>query len=98
MAICLAKLGEREAALRAAAQALEAGPAVADTRYGVATVHALLGDTRQALVLLGEALELGASPTLAEQDDELALLRTLPEFRGLIEKAKLKQKEVKHAS
>jgi serine/threonine-protein kinase len=98
VAICLAKLGEREAALRAAAQALEAGPAVADTRYGVATVHALLGDTRQALVLLGEAFALGASPTLAEQDDELAPLRALPEFRELIGKAKQSQKEVKHAT
>jgi hypothetical protein len=52
----------------------------------------------QLHVLLGEALELGARPTLAEQDDELAPLRKLPEFRGLIEKAKLKQKAVKHAS
>ena len=98
VAICFAKLGERQAALRAAAEALEAGPTVADTRYGVAMVHALLGDARQALDRLREALELGASPALAEHDDELAPLRQLPEFRELIEKAKLSQKEVKHAS
>jgi tetratricopeptide (TPR) repeat protein len=98
VAICHAKLGEREEALHAADQALEAGPTQADTRYGVAMVHALLGDDQRALALLGEALELGASPDLAERDDELAGLRTLPEFRRLIEKARLSQKEVKHAS
>jgi tetratricopeptide (TPR) repeat protein len=98
VAICLAKLGERAEALRAADQALEAGPTVADIRYGVAMVHALLGDNREALQLLGEALDLGASPDLAERDDELAPLRAMPEFRQLIEKAKLSHKEVNHAS
>jgi hypothetical protein len=61
-------------------------------------VHALLGDNREALQLLGEALDLGASPDLAERDDELAPLRAMPEFRQLIEKAKLSHKEVNHAS
>jgi tetratricopeptide (TPR) repeat protein/TolB-like protein len=98
VAICFAKLGERAEALRAAEQALEAGPAVADTRYGVAMVHALLGDTREALALLGEALDLGASPDLAERDDEFAPLRALPEFRQLIDKAKVSHEEVNHAS
>ena len=99
VAICLAKLGEREQALRAAGQALEAGPASADTRYGVAMVHALVGDPQQALALLGQAFELGASPSLAEQDDELAAVRALPGFRPLLEKAKLLHtKEVKRAS
>jgi tetratricopeptide (TPR) repeat protein len=86
-AIRHAKLGEREEALRAADRALEAGPAQADTRYGVAMIHALLGDDQRALALLGEALELGASPDLAERDDELARLRALPEFRRLIEES-----------
>jgi tetratricopeptide (TPR) repeat protein len=99
VAICLAKLGERDEALRVAGQALEAGPANADTRYGVATVHALLGDPQRALVLLGEALELGASPSLAELDDELAAVRALPGYRPLLEKAKTAHpKEVKRAS
>jgi tetratricopeptide (TPR) repeat protein len=99
VAICLAKLGEREEALRVAGQALEAGPASADTRYGVAMVHALVGDPQQALALLGQALELGASPSLAEQDDEFAAVRALPGFGPLLEKAKMVyMKEVKHAS
>ncbi|MGE5124974.1 MAG: protein kinase domain-containing protein [Betaproteobacteria bacterium] len=96
VAICLAKLGERDEALRVAGQALEAGPANADTRYGVAMVHALVGDPEQALVLLGQALALGASPSLAERDDELAAVRALPGFRPLLEKTKAK--EVKRAS
>jgi Flp pilus assembly protein TadD len=99
LAICLAKLGEREEALRAAGQALEAGPGSADARYGVAVVHALLGDAEKALAVLGEALELGASPSQAEQDDDLAAVRALPGFRPLIEKARTAQtKEVKRAT
>ena len=76
-----------------------AGPASADARYGAATVHALAGDPDQALVLLGQALELGASPSQAELDDDLAPLRALPAFRSLIDKAKsARPKEVKRAS
>ena len=99
VAICLAKLGEREEALRAAATALEAGPASADTHYGVAVVQALLGNTKEALVLLGKAFELGASPSLAKQDDDLASLRTTPGFEKLVGRASsARSKEVKRAS
>jgi len=99
LAICLAKLGEREEALKAAAETLEAGPGSGDAHYGAAVVHALLGDTEQALRALGEALELGASPALAELDDDLASLRALPAFRLLLDKAKTTQtKEVTRAS
>jgi serine/threonine-protein kinase len=98
VAVCLAKLGKPDEARRAAAEALAAGPGVADTHYGAATVHALLGDTREALEHLREALALGTSPDLAEQDDELAPLRPLPEFRSLIDNAKKSQKEVNRAS
>jgi serine/threonine-protein kinase len=98
-AICLAKLGEREEALRVAGQALEAGPGSADTRYGIATVHALVGDAEKALAVLGEALDLGASPAQTELDDDLAAVRALPGFRPRIERAKAaKTKEVKRAS
>jgi tetratricopeptide (TPR) repeat protein len=98
-AICLAKLGQREEALRTAAEALAAGPANADAHYGSAIVHALLGDTEQALALLEKALALGASATLAERDEELASLRALPGFRPLVEKAKKSHtKEVNRAS
>ncbi|HSD25871.1 MAG TPA: protein kinase [Vicinamibacteria bacterium] len=98
VAICLAKLGEREEALRVAGQALEVGPKSPDARYGVAVVHALVGDTARALTVLGEAFDLGASPALADQDDDLAAVRALPGFRSAIEKARTAQtKEVKRA-
>jgi len=98
-AICLAKLGRRQEALQAVQAVLEAGPALADSHYGASVVAALLGDPRAALEELGRALELGASPSRAEQDDDLATLRDLPGFRSLIEKARKAQtKEVKHAS
>jgi tetratricopeptide (TPR) repeat protein len=98
-AICLAKLGERAQALRAAQAALEAGPASADAHYGAAVVHALLDDPRAALAALGKALELGASAAQAEQDDDLAAVQALPAFRTLIEKARTGQnKEVNHGS
>jgi hypothetical protein len=85
--------------LRVAGEALEGGSASADARYGVAVVHALLGDTEEALAQLGEALELGASPAQAEQDDDLTAVRALPGFRPLLEKAKTAHtKEVKSAS
>jgi tetratricopeptide (TPR) repeat protein/TolB-like protein len=99
VAIGLAKLGEREEALRAANVALEAGPASADAHYGAAVVHALLGDAHAALAALDKALELGASPSQAEQDDDLAALRARPGFRSVLEKARTAQtKEVKGAS
>jgi len=99
VAICLAKLGQREEALRAATATLEAGPGIADSHYGTAVVHALLGEPETALVALEKALELGASPAQAEQDDDLAAVRALPGFRPLIEKARAAQtKEVSRAS
>ncbi len=98
-AICLAKLGRRDEALQAMQATLEAGPALADSHFGAAVVHALLGDSPAALEELGKALALGASPSQAEQDDDLASVRPLPGFRSLMDKARTTQaKEVKRAS
>ena len=99
VAICLAKLGERQEALRAAAAALDAGPSSADTYYGAAVVHALTGDAPGALALLEKAFTLGASTSLARDDDDLASLRARPEFRKLLERvAPAPAKEVTRAS
>jgi Flp pilus assembly protein TadD len=87
VAICLAKLGQTEAARQAAGQALEAGPSSADTHYGAAVVHALNGDAPGALDLLEKAFALGASVSLAREDDDLASLRARPEFKKLLERA-----------
>ena len=99
VAICLAKLGERQEALRAAEAALDAGPASADTCYGAAVVRALTGDAPGALALLEKAFALGASTSLARDDDDLASLRARPEFRKLLERAApAPAKEVTRAS
>ena len=86
LAVCRAKLGERNAALASARQVLEAGPASADAHYMAAVVHALLDDAPRSLELLERALELGASVSEATADDDLAVLRDLPRYRALIER------------
>ena len=99
VAICLAKLGERDEALRAGAAALEAGPSSADAHYGAAVVHALTGDPSGALALLEKALKLGVSANLARDDDDLASLRAHPGFSRLLERAApAPAKEVTRAS
>jgi Flp pilus assembly protein TadD len=99
VAICLAKLGERDEARRVAAAALEAGPASADAHYGAAVVHALTGDASGALALLEKAFKLGASANVARDDDDLASLRANPGFRTLLERAApAPAKEVTRAS
>jgi eukaryotic-like serine/threonine-protein kinase len=87
VAICLAKLGQRDAARQAARQAVEAGPSSGDTHYGAAVVHALTGDAPGALGLLEKAFALGASVSVARDDDDLASLRSRPEFKKLLERA-----------
>jgi tetratricopeptide (TPR) repeat protein/TolB-like protein len=99
VAICLAKLGQKDAALQTARQALDAGPSSADAHYGAAVVHAVTGDAPGALVLLEKAFSLGASASQARDDDDLASLRSRPEFRRLLERvAPTPAKEVSRAS
>jgi tetratricopeptide (TPR) repeat protein len=87
VAICLAKLGEREAALRAAGEAVEIGPESWIAHYKAAVAHALAGDSASALALLERALALGASASQAAEDDDLSVLRGDPDFQALIDRA-----------
>jgi eukaryotic-like serine/threonine-protein kinase len=99
VAVCLAKLGQGDAARQAALQAVAAGPSSGDTHYGAAVVHALTGDAPGALDLLEKAFALGASVSLARDDDDLASLRSRPEFKKLLERAgSTPAKEVTRAS
>ena len=99
VAVCLAKLGRGDEALRAAQEALQAGPASVDGHYGAAVVHTLLGHAKEALAHLEKAIELGASASLVLQDDDLAPLRATPEFSSVVERArKARIKEVRHES
>ena len=81
------KLGQRDEALAALQKAIDAGPSSADSQYGTAVVHALLGDAQVALPALEKALALGTSASLAKDDEDLASLRALPRFRELLEAA-----------
>jgi serine/threonine-protein kinase len=99
VAVGLAKLGDRDAALAALRQALDAAPSSADALYGAAVVHALTGDPATALGFLEKAVARGASVSLARDDDDLARLRPLPEFRKLLgEATPAPAKEVNRAS
>jgi serine/threonine-protein kinase len=91
LALCLAKLGRTSEALRTARQGLAAAPTNADAQYGAAAVHALAGDTKTAVELLAGAFALGASPTVAAQDDDLSSLRGMKEFETLLSHAASKQ-------
>jgi tetratricopeptide (TPR) repeat protein len=83
-AICQAKLRERSVALDAIATALSAAPVDRESLYAAAAVHALVGDPAEGLRYLERALEKGASASRAARDDDLARLRALPGYPGLL--------------
>ena len=76
-----------------------AGPTSWVANYRAAVTHALLGNPARALALLERALDLGASVSEAAQDDDLAVLRDLPEYRELLERSTVdRRKEEDDAS
>jgi tetratricopeptide (TPR) repeat protein len=83
-AVCQAKLGERAAARHTVETALQVAPAHRESLYAAAVVDALVGDAEAGLRYLKQALEKGASPTRAAQDDDLARLRTLPGYAAVV--------------
>jgi hypothetical protein len=87
VAICLAKLEERDAAVGAAAATVEAGPDSWVAHFAAAVAHAILGDVDGSLALLERALALGANPSHIEADEDLAVLRGRPEYRALVDEA-----------
>jgi serine/threonine-protein kinase len=87
VAICQAKLGQKEAALATAREALAAAPSSADAHYGAAAVHALTGDAAGSVALLEKALALGSSVSLVKDDDDFASLHERPDFQQLLQRA-----------
>jgi serine/threonine-protein kinase len=99
VAICLAKLGERDAAFAAAKETVEVGAESWVAHFAAAVAHAVLGDFERALELLERALALGASLSHIESDDDLAGLRDRPEYQKLLERSAAdRRKEEKDAS
>ncbi len=88
VAICLAKLGQRDEALTALQRAIDAsaferGHTVRRGRGPCPSP----GTAPRPLLALEKALALGASASLAKDDEDLASLRALPRFRELLEAA-----------
>ena len=83
VALCEAKLGDRSSAERHAAEALALKPADREVIFRNAEVYAILRQPRRALDYLRQALESGYDRNQARSSEELASLRSLPEFASL---------------
>ena len=83
VALCEAKIGDRSAAERHAAEALALRPKDREVIFRNAEVYAILRQPRRALDYLRQALEFGYDRSQARASDELATLRSLPEFASL---------------
>jgi tetratricopeptide (TPR) repeat protein len=90
--VLLARVGKRDAALKDAVESLrqDASPAIT---YQVAGIYALTSkqnpdDRPQAFRLLSSALRNGYGFDLLDIDTDLNPIRTLPEFRRLVEAAR----------
>jgi serine/threonine-protein kinase len=84
LAVCETKLGRPVEADRHLAEAVALRPNDKDVLYRKATVHALRGQTAEALSGLDAALKQGYSPVLAHQERDLAALRDLPGYKTLM--------------
>ncbi len=84
LALYEAKLGLGAEAARHASEAFRLAPKDNEVIYKKAVVHALAGQRNEALDVLKQALELGYSARLAHADDDLAAIRTLPQFEKLL--------------
>lgn len=84
VALCEAKLGLQAAAERHAAEALALRPNDREVVVRNAEVYAILRQSRRAIDYLGQAIGLGYQPHQAKANEELASLRSLPEFASII--------------
>jgi eukaryotic-like serine/threonine-protein kinase len=84
MALCEAKLGRSSNAERHAAEARALAADDREVLQRSAEVHAILGDTDRALQDLDAAIAHGYSREDARDNDELAVLRKLPRFAGVL--------------
>ncbi len=78
-----AKLEKRTEAERHATAAAGLAPADGQVLYNMAVVHALAGRKEAALAVLERAVAHGASPSVAREDDDLQVIRGMPEFERM---------------
>jgi serine/threonine-protein kinase len=84
IAVCEAKLGRVDAAVRHAAEAVVLAPDNRDVLYRHAVVLALVDRPDAAVAALERAMNRGVEPRMANADDDLASLRRLPAFQKLV--------------
>ncbi len=84
LAVIEAKLGRLDEALRLSEQAVALAPSSADVAYDRAVVSALGGRLSEATATLRRAVELGYAVNELRVDDDLAVLRALPEFQSMV--------------
>jgi tetratricopeptide (TPR) repeat protein len=80
----LAKLGRGVEALDAVRRAAASGGSNVEVAYKRAVVHALLGQSADAIAWLDRAVAQGYSRTLARGDDDLESIRKLPTVQALL--------------
>jgi tetratricopeptide (TPR) repeat protein len=80
LAVYEAKLGSRADAARHADEAMALSPQAPDVIYRRAVVLALAGRAEESLVALERAIDRGYGRRLAQDDDDLSILRGRPEF------------------
>jgi hypothetical protein len=85
LAVYEAKLGHRRDARRYIDAAISINPESAEVLYRRAVVHALGGQTADAMSALSRAISSGYSKAFAAEDDDLTALKAVPEFRKLME-------------
>lgn len=86
-AVTLASMGQCDKALEWADLALETDENESNVLYNIACVFAQLGEHERGMELLERAVELGwRDRAWLETDSDLASLREMPRFKGLLEK------------
>jgi Tetratricopeptide repeat len=88
LAVCKAKLGERDEARQLSRLAVSKRPIDRDIRFQAAEVAAILGDPHAAFEQLQVALARGYRAEVACKDPDLKPLRKLPESRAVLSCAK----------
>jgi tetratricopeptide (TPR) repeat protein len=84
LALCEAKLGDSRSALQHAAAAVALRPDNSTVLYKRAVVYALVGKRGDGLRALEGAVRAGYSTAFIESDEDVASLRSAPEYRKVI--------------
>jgi eukaryotic-like serine/threonine-protein kinase len=87
IALCEAKLGRRDAALRHAAEAVAMDSSSREAWQRSAEVHSLLNELDAALRDLAIAVAREFEPRMARVDDELSAVSNLPRFEQILQQA-----------